>query len=100
MTASGKLGMVKAAGTAMPANKAWIEYTGTAELVFPYQDCIPGDVNKDGGVDVGDVVATVNIIQGRDSGFDYDYNAADIDGNGTYDVTDVTGIVNIIQGRQ
>ncbi len=100
ITASGKLGMVKATGTAMPANKAWIEYTGTAELVFPFQNSIPGDVNKDGGVDVGDVVATVNIIQGRDSGFDYDYNAADIDGNGTYDVTDVTGIVNIIQGRQ
>lgn len=100
VTSSGKLGMVKATGTAMPANKAWIEYTGTAELVFPNQNSIPGDVNKDGGVDVGDVVATVNIIQGRDSGFDYDYNAADIDGNGTYDVTDVTGIVNIIQGRQ
>ena len=100
VTSSGKLGMVKATGTAMPANKAWIEYTGTAELVFPNQDNIPGDVNKDGGIDVGDVVATVNIIQGRDSGFDYDYNAADIDGNGTYDVTDVTGIVNIIQGRQ
>ncbi len=99
VTPSGKLGMVKATGTAMPANKAWIEYTGTAELVFPFQNSIPGDVNKDGGVDVGDVVATVNIIQGRDSGFDYDYNAADIDGNGTYDVTDVTGIVNIIQGR-
>ncbi len=99
MTASGKLGMVKAAGTAMPANKAWIEYTGTAELVFPYQDCIPGDVNKDGAVDVRDISALVNIIQGRASGADYDYEAADLDGNEVYNVMDLTAIVNIIQNR-
>ncbi len=100
ITASGKLGMVKATGTVMPANKAWIEYTGTAELVFPFQNSIRGDVNKDGSVDVDDVGATVNIIQGRDEGFDYDYDAADVDNNGDYDVNDVTGIVNIIQDRE
>lgn len=100
ITPSGKLGMVKATGTAMPANKAWIEYTGTAELVFPFQNSIPGDVNKDGFVDVDDVVATINIIQGRDPDFDYDYVAADLDGNGEYDVEDVTAIINIIQERE
>ncbi len=101
-TESGFLGMVKTSLSAMPANQAWLEYNGSENgyPLFTNVQSIPGDVNKDGGVDVGDVVATVNIIQGRDSGFDYDYNAADIDGNGTYDVTDVTGIVNIIQGRQ
>ncbi len=107
ITASGKLGMVKSTDVitggnpnAMPANKAWIEYSGSAELVFPFTASIRGDVNRDGIVDVDDVSALVNIIQDRDPDFDYDYDAADLDGNGEYDVDDVTGIVNIIQGRE
>lgn len=98
---AGFLGMVKATCTAMPANQAWLEYSGSADSypLFTNVQSIPGDVNKDGEVDVADVVATVNIIQGRDPDFDYDYDAADLDGNGSYDVTDVTAIVNIIQGR-
>ena len=107
ITASGKLGMVKSTDVitggnpnAMPANKAWIEYSGSAELVFPFTASIRGDVNRDGTVDVSDVSALVNIIQDRDPDFDYDYDAADLDGDGEYDVDDVTGIVNIIQGRE
>lgn len=100
ITESGKLGMVKATGTAMPANKAWIEYSGSKELLLPFKSSILGDVNRDGEIDVNDVSALVNIIQGRDSDFDYDYDAADMDGNGEYDVTDVSEIINIIQQRK
>lgn len=90
---SGKLGFVKATGTAMPANKAWLEYTGTANLVLPF--FIPGDVTRDGVVDVQDITAMVNIILGKDDPT-YDYEAAELDGNDGITVGDLTVLVNII----
>lgn len=84
----------------MPANKAWLEYTGTAELVLPFEDTsfTLGDVNRDGLVNIADVTATVDIVLGKDSQepFAYDHKAADIDGSGTITITDVTALVNII----
>ena len=100
ITESGKLGMIKATGTAMPANKAWIEYTGTAELVFPFESSLRGDVNRDGEINVGDITALVNIIHGRDKEeYNYDYNAADLDGNGLYNIVDITTLINIIHSE-
>ena len=99
ITASGKLGFVKATGTAMPANKAWLEYTGTAELVLPFKEPTkPGDVNRDGEVDVNDITAMVNIILGKDSTqpYAYDHEAAELDGNDGITVGDLTVLVNII----
>ncbi|MBR6139500.1 MAG: dockerin type I repeat-containing protein [Prevotella sp.] len=96
ITESGKLGFVKATGTAMPANKAWLEYTGTAELVLPFEEPTkPGDVNRDGDVDVNDITAMVNIILGKDDPT-YDYEAAELDGNDGITVGDLTVLVNII----
>lgn len=96
ITESGKLGFVKATGTAMPANKAWLEYTGTAELVLPFEEPTkPGDVNRDGVVDVQDITAMVNIILGKDDPT-YDYEAAELDGNDGITVGDLTVLVNII----
>ena len=104
ITASGKLGFVKATGTAMPANKAWLEYTGTAELVLPFEEPTKqGDVNRDGKVDVNDLTALVNIVLGKvtptDNPFNYDFNAAEIDGNNGFTVADVTSLVNLILGK-
>ena len=99
ITESGKLGFVKATGTAMPANKAWLEYTGTAELVLPFEEPTkPGDVNRDGDVDVQDITAMVNIILGNDSTepYTYDHEAAELDGNDGITVGDLTVLVNII----
>ena len=98
---SDKLGFVKATGTAMPANKAWLEYTGTAELVLPFEEPTKqGDVNRDGKVDVNDLTALVNIVLGKvtptDNPFNYDFNAAEIDGNNGFTVADVTSLVNLI----
>ena len=96
ITESGILGFVKATGTAMPANKAWLEYTGTAELVLPFEEPTkPGDVNRDGDVDVQDITAMVNIILGKDDPT-YDYEAAELDGNDGITVGDLTVLVNII----
>lgn len=59
-----------------------------------------GDVNRDGLVNVADVTAISNIIQGRDKEeFNYDYDAADMNGDGKYDVIDITNLTNLIQGR-
>ena len=101
LTASGKLGFVAATGTAMPANKAWIEYTGSAELVLPFEEAtfVLGDVNKDGTITIADVTALVNIILGKDTENQYDHQAADVNKDGNITIADVTALVNIILGK-
>ena len=102
ITASGKLGFVKATGTAMPANKAWLEYTGTAELVLPFEEAafVLGDVNRDGDVTIADVTALVNIILGKATEADnYDMKAANVNGDENITIADVTALVNIILGK-
>lgn len=99
LMASGKLGFVKATGTAMPANKAWLEYTGSAELVLPFEGSKPGDVDCSGDVTIADVTALVNIILGKATegdGNNYDFKAADVNGDGKRTIADVTALVNMI----
>lgn len=99
ITASGKLGFVKATGTAMPANKAWLEYTGSAELVLPFEaeTTVLGDVNRDGDVTIADVTALVNIILGKATEADnYDRKAANVNGDEDITIADVTALVNMI----
>ena len=102
LTASGKLGMVTPPTnwTAMPANKAWLEYTGSAELVFPFTASKRGDVDRDGDVDIDDVNAAIDIVLNRDvTAKDYDFNAADVDGDNDRDIDDVNIIIDIVLGR-
>lgn len=97
--ASGKLGFVKATGTAMPANKAWLEYTGSAELVLPFEEAafVLGDVNRDRKVTIADVTALVNIILGKATEADnYDRKAANVNGDEDITIADVTALVNMI----
>ena len=97
ITASGKLGFVKATGTAMPANKAWLEYTGSAELVLPFEGSKPGDVDCSGDVTIADVKALVNIILGKATEADnYDRKAANVNGDDDITIADVTALVNMI----
>lgn len=99
ITASEKLGFVKATGTAMPANKAWIEYDGTAELVLPIENnTLKGDVNMDGEVDVTDVTTLVDYILERDPS-PCDVDACDVNEDTTIDVGDVTSLVDIILNK-
>ena len=103
ITESGKLGFVKATGMAMPANKAWLEYTGSAELVLPFEASKPGDVNRDGDVTIADVTALVNIILGKateeNNPDNYDFEAANVNGEDDITIADVTALVNIILGK-
>ena len=99
ITASGKLGFIAATGTAMPANKAWLEYTGTAELVLPFEEAafVLGDVNRDRKVTIADVTALVNIILGKATEADnYDRKAANVNGDEDITIADVTALVNMI----
>lgn len=100
ITASGKLGFVKPDNTvtAMPANKAWLEYTGSAELVLPFEKVLLGDVNNDGDITIADVTALVNIRLGLDNTEPYKYNheAADVDGQNGITWEDVSVLVNMI----
>ena len=59
-------------------------------------DCNPGDVNGDGGIDVLDVVASVNIVLGNSVPSDMEACAADLNGDGGIDVLDIVGMVNTI----
>ena len=106
ITTSGKLGFVKPdeTVTAMPANKAWLEYTGSAELVLPFEEetVLLGDVNHDGFVTIADVTALVNIILGKatpETNPEYDFEAANVNGDEEITIADVTALVNIILGK-
>ncbi len=97
ITESGKLGFVAATGTAMPANKAWLEYTGSAELVLPFENVKLGDVNKDGDVTIADVTALVNILRGGDaSASQYDPKAADVNEKDGVNEDDINALVDMI----
>ncbi len=101
---SGKLALVKATGTAMPANKAWIEYTGDKELVFPWEPAntlLMGDVNNDKVVNISDVIMLINYISlntGESSPESDNFNtdAADFYQDGLINVTDVIMLINYI----
>ena len=60
--------------------------------------CGSGDVNSDGGVDVLDVVALVNIVLGNSDPSDLELCAADYNGDGTVDILDIVAMVNMILG--
>ena len=108
ITASGKLGFVKPdeTVTAMPANKAWLEYTGSAEelvLTIEAETTLAGDVNRDGTQTIADVTALVNIILGKatpEANPEYDFEAANVNGEDDITIADVTALVNIILGKE
>ncbi len=97
LTESGKLGFVKATGTAMPANKAWIEYTGTSELVLPIENTtLKGDVNMDRQVNSADIVRLVDYILEKENPTPCDVEACDVNEDGDINVGDITSLVDII----
>ena len=64
-------------------------------------ECVIGDVNFDGSIDVTDVIRTVNIITNSgDPVTDLENCAADLNSDGSVNVLDVLVIVNIILDRR
>ena len=74
---------------------------GTPSKPFQLQipeDYIPGDVNRDGEINVGDVSAVINHILRRANTV-FVEAAADMNGDGEINVGDVSAIINIILKR-
>ena len=82
----------------MPANKAWIEYNGTAkELVLPIENTtLKGDVNMDGQVNSADIVRLVDYILEKENPTPCDVEACDVNEDGDINVSDITSLVDII----
>ena len=55
---------------------------------------IPGDVNGDGAVDVGDIMAIINYMAGITEGVDKDI--VDVNGDKSVDVGDIMAVINIM----
>lgn len=66
-----------------------------ATCTLTVRNCIPGDANGDGEIDVTDIVAIANYILGR-PGDSFDMVAADVNGDKDVDVTDIVTVANII----
>ena len=55
---------------------------------------LKGDVNRDGSVDISDIVAVINCIAG-----DKTYQtSSDVNGDGSTDISDIVAIINVIAG--
>jgi hypothetical protein len=100
--------------TALDAGKTWENLIGTGTENFmvkegantaifefgkkPEPRVLLGDANKDGVIDVADVVAIVNYILEQPAE-NFDAVAADANEDQTIDVSDVVAVVNIILGQ-
>lgn len=77
-------------------NRLCTFYSEIANTNNDYIRTIPGDVNRDGKIDISDVLVTVNYILGvKDSSIFYTLNA-DINTDLKIDINDVMGIVDKI----
>jgi len=54
----------------------------------------PGDVNRDGTVDISDIVAIINVIASGE-----DNKMADVNDDTTVDISDIVAVINIIAGQ-
>ena len=60
-----------------------------------WEPAVMGDINDDGGIDVGDIVGQINVIMETENE-DLRYDAADINGDGKIRVDDLTDLLSMI----
>ena len=60
-------------------------------------DALSGDVNGDGQVGIGDIVAVTNVMAG--SGGNITEAQADVNGDGQVGIGDIVAITNIMAGQ-
>jgi len=76
------------------------EYLFVAEVILSAGGAAPakkGDVNGDGKVNVGDIMAVINVMAGQ--GQNIDKNAADVNNDGSVNVGDIMAVINIMAGK-
>lgn len=70
----------------------WKEFK---EIIEMESDMVPGDVNGDNEVNIGDIQGIINIIVGTAESV----AAADVNGDGDVNIGDIQGIINILTGK-
>jgi len=77
------------------ATDGWKRFTNIIEVDFdnPVVE-VPGDLNGDTSVDVGDIMSVINFMAGL--GGDMPLEQADVNGDGSVDVGDVMFIINLM----
>lgn len=65
-----------------------------AKMYFSTSSII-GDVNRDGSVNISDVICIINYILNGD-GSNIDLEAAELNGDGTINISDATKLINMI----
>ena len=71
----------------------------TVKTSLTIENVLVGDVNNNGGIDIGDAVCIVNHIVGKTNAV-FVEQAADMNGNGTIgEIGDAVSVVNIIVGK-
>ena len=68
------------------------------KAIITVDDYVLGDVNGNGGVDIGDAVTIVNFLVGKPS-VTFIEKAADTNKNGKVDIGDAVTIVNFLVGK-
>ena len=66
---------------------------------FTYESWLPGDVNKDGKVNVADITATINYIK-RKAPAVFSFKNADVNSDEKIDFNDVAGMTDIILNKK
>ena len=77
------------------SNKYTVANVTDTYLPYLNDDFIPGDVNRDGLVNVSDVTVLISYVL-NDGGVDIDLDAADLSGDGNINITDATQLISIV----
>ena len=71
--------------------------SSNGDNVSPPEECMLGDINGDGALDITDVVRQINIVLNiGDSPTDEELCSADINADGVINVLDIISVVNLI----
>ena len=79
-----------------PNNTYWGSANAYYLLESEPSQCMAGDVNGDGVINVVDVISSVNHIIGNSTLEGDSFCAADLNGDGIVNVTDIISLINII----
>ena len=71
--------------------KGWTVYARKAEGWVAFDGTIRGDVNGDNKVNVGDIMAVINVMV-----YDGDEPKADVNGDNTVNIGDIMAVINIM----
>ena len=71
------------------------EVTSDLTVNAEFKECLLGDINNDGKVDVSDYIGIANHILGTPQAY-FNEDAADVNNDGKIDVSDYIGVANII----